>query len=106
MIRPAPGKRRARFILPGLYLALALYVWFDFATAARDGLANLGLFLVTAPVAAVGLLIDSFTTGTRFSLLPDGFGYLGNHAIYYVPAVSVTAGLMFLLGRKIDRRPN
>ena len=105
MIRPGAGPRRARVILPGLYLALAAYAWFDFATAARDGLANLGLFLVTAPVAAVGLIIDSIVGSKRFSLLPDGFGYLGNHAIYYVPAVAVTAGLLFLLGRKIDRRP-
>jgi len=105
MIRPAAGPRRARLILPGLYLLLALYVWIDFATAARDGLANVGLFLVTPPVAALGLLIDWMTGSTSFSLLPGGFGYLANHAIYYVLAVAVTAGLLFLLGRKIDRRP-
>ena len=40
MIAPAPGKRRARFILPGLYLALALYGWIDFARTAHDGLAK------------------------------------------------------------------
>ena len=105
MIRPGQGKRRARFILPGLYLVLALYVWIDFATAARDGLANVGLFLVTFPVALVGLLVDSLIERSRFSLLPDGFGYLGNHALYYVPAVAVTAALLWWLGRAIDRRP-
>ncbi len=102
---PGGGKRRARFILPGLYLALALYVWIDFTRIARDGLANVGLFLVTAPVTAVGLLIDWIIGSKRFALLPDGFGYLGNHALYYVPAVAVTAALLWLLGRKIDRRP-
>jgi hypothetical protein len=106
LIRPGAGKRRARFILPGLYLAFALYAWIDFARANRDGLANIGLFLVTAPVTAVGVLIDSITGSRRFSLLPDGFGYLGNHAIYYVPAVALTAVLFFLLGRTIDRRPS
>lgn len=105
MIRPGQGKRRARFILPGLYLALALYMWIDFATAARDGLANLGLFLVTFPVALIGLLIDWLAGSKTFLLLPDGFGYLGNHALYYIPAVAVTAALMWLLGRAIDRRP-
>lgn len=92
-------------ILPGLYLLLALYVWFDFATAARDGLANVGLFLVTPPVAALGLLIDWLTGSTKFSLLPDGHGYLVDHALYYVPAVAATAALFWLIGRKIDRRP-
>ena len=105
MIRPGHGERRARFILPGLYLALALYVWIDFATAARDGLANVGLFLITAPVALVGLVIDSLASSSRFSLLPDGFGYLGNHAIYYVPAAAITTALLWSLGRAMDRRP-
>ena len=74
--------------------------------ATRDGLANVGLFLVTAPVTAAGLLIDAMSgTSKGFSLLPDSFGYLGNHSIYYAPAVAVTAGLLFLLGCKIDRRP-
>ena len=102
---PGGGKRGARFILTGLYLALALYVWVDFTRIARDGLANVGLFLVTAPVTAVGLLIDWIIGSKSFALLPDRFGYLGNHALYYVPAVAVTAALVWLLGRKIDRRP-
>ena len=105
MIRPATGVRRARIILPGLYLALALYVWIDFATAARDGLANVGLFLVTLPVAAVGLAIDAVAANSGFSLLPDSFGYLGNHALYFIPAVVVTTALLWWLGRAIDRRP-
>ena len=105
MILPAAGPRRARFILPGLYLLLAAYVWTDFAMAARDGLANIGLFLVTAPVTAIGLLIDWIIGSKDFSLMPDRFGYLGNHAVYYGPAVLATAALLFLLGRKIDRRP-
>lgn len=104
MIRPAPGPRRARFILPGLYLLLALYLWIDFAMAARDGLANVGLFLVTFPVALAGLLIDSLIDSKSFSLLPDSFGYLGNHAFYYVPAVAITAALWWWIGRAIDRR--
>lgn len=105
MIAPAPGKRRARFILPCLYLSLALYIWIDFATAAHDGLANVGLFLITFPVTLVGLLVDAITGSTSYSLLPDGFGYLGDHALYYVPAVAVTAALLWVLGRAIDRRP-
>ena len=105
MILPGAGPRRARFILPGLYLLLAVYVWVDFTRINRDGLANVGLFLVTAPVSLIGLLIDWIRGSPGFSLMPDSFGYLGNHAIYYGPAVLATAALLFLLGRKIDRRP-
>ena len=105
MILPAAGPRRARFILPGLYLLLAAYVWVDFTRTNRDGLANVGLFLVTAPVAALGLLLDWTVGSSSFSLMPSGFGYLGNHAVYYGPAVLATVTLLFLLGRKIDRRP-
>ena len=103
-MRPGGGKRRAPFMLPALYLLFALYIWVDFALAPRDGLANVGLFLATLPVTLVGLLIDTLTGSARFSLLPDGFGYLGNHALYYVPAVAVTALLFYAVGRKIDRR--
>ncbi len=76
---PGPGKRRARFVLPGLYLALALYIWIDFAATAHDGLANLGLMVITLPVTFAGLLLGS-------------------------PAVAITALLLWLLGRAIDRR--
>lgn len=100
----APGRHRARFILPGLYLALALYVWVDFTGIAHDGLANVGLMAVTLPVTLVGLLLGRLMGESSFVLLPDGFGYLTTHAIYYVPAVAITALLLWLLGRAIDRR--
>jgi hypothetical protein len=101
---PGKGPRRARFILPGIYLAFALYVWMDFTGIARDGLANVGLMVATLPVTLVGLLLGSLMGGSSFVLLPDGFGYLGNHAIYYVPAVAITASLWWWIGRAFDRR--
>jgi hypothetical protein len=101
---PAPGKRRARFILPGLYLLLALYVWIDFTRTNHDGLANIGLMLVTFPVALIGLLLTAIAGETDFILLPDRYGYLGDHALYYGPAVAVTALLLWWLARAIDRR--
>jgi hypothetical protein len=104
-LKPGTGKRRARFILPGLYLALALYLWVDFTRTAHDGLANIGLMAITLPVTLVGLLIGSLIGESSFILLPHGFGYLGNHVLYYVPAVAITALLLWLLGRAIDRRP-
>ena len=105
MIRPGQGKRRSRFILPGLYLALALYLWIDFAAAPPDGLANLGLMAITLPVTLVGLLLGGLMGQSSFVLIPDSFGYLTSHAIYYVPAVAITALFLWLLGRAIDRRP-
>ena len=48
---------RWKYVLPTLYLALALYAWIDFTRTAHDGLANLGLMLVTLPVTALGLVI-------------------------------------------------
>lgn len=101
---PTAGKRRARFILPGLYLAFALYAWIDFTRTNHDGLANIGLFLVTLPVTLVDLALGA-ALGRTEVLMPNGHGYLGDHALYYFPAVAVTAALWFLLGRKIDRRP-
>jgi hypothetical protein len=46
----------------GLYVALAVYVWIDFMRLPPDGLANLGLMIVTLPVTIVGLLL-TWATG-------------------------------------------
>ena len=104
MIRPAAGKRRARFILPGLYVAFALYAWVDFTRTNPDGLANIGLFLVTLPVTLFDLALGALS-GQSSVLMPSGHGYIGDHALYYFPAAAVTAGLWYLIGRWIDRRP-
>jgi hypothetical protein len=82
------------------YLAFAIYVWCDFVSTNHDGLANLGLIVVTAPVALIGLVLSG---GGSFALIPEGHGYLTDHAIYYVPAVSCTALLLWLIGRRIER---
>ena len=82
------------------YLAFAIYAWCDFVSTNHDGLANLGLIVVTAPVAVVGLILSG---GGSFALIPEGHGYLSDHAIYYVPAVACTAVLVWLIGRGIER---
>ena len=93
-----------RFTLPAVYLLLAIYVWWDFTRINRDGLANVGLFVITAPVTAIGLIIDGIVGSKSFSLLPTSHGYLTNHALYYVPASAATVALFWLIGRTIDRR--
>ena len=81
--------------LPGLYLLFAIYAWIDFAHTNHDGLANVGLFLLTAPVTIVLLV-----TGMP---MPHGYGYLGDHALYFGPAALVTASLLWIAGRFLDR---
>jgi hypothetical protein len=84
-----------------IYLAFAGDAWFDFTRINHDGLANVGLMMVTAPVALVGLLLSE---GGGSELLPGGYGYLTDHAKYYVPAVAITALLLWSLARLIERR--
>jgi hypothetical protein len=93
-----------RYLLPGAYLALAAYAWFDFAATNPDGLANVGLMLVVLPITILGLLVGWLVGQEAFLLLPDRFGYLGNHAAFYVPSVLLLAAGLWLLGRWIDRR--
>jgi len=90
------------FWLPAGYLVFAIYAWIDFTRTNHDGLANIGLFLVTFPVTMVDLIIGSIMGRTSI-LMPHGHGYLGDHALYYGPAVLVTAALWWLAGGAIDR---
>lgn len=89
--------------VPLAYLAFAIYAWVDFTRLAHDGLSNVGLFVVTLPVTLVILLVGSLL-GRSSMMMPSGHGYLGDHALYYVPAVAVTALLLWWIGRAIDRR--
>jgi hypothetical protein len=101
----SPGKagiRRVQIILPALYIAFAIYGWIDFVNTNHDGLANLGLFLITLPVTLLDLILG-LILGRSNVLTPHGHGYLGDHALYYIPAVAVTAFLWWLIGRTIDR---
>ena len=103
------GKRRRGCLglplaiwFPGLYLAFAIYAWIDFTHINHDGLANVGLFLVTFPVTMIDLIVSS-SLGNSSVLMPTGHGYLGDHALYYAPAALATASLFWLVGRTIDR---
>jgi hypothetical protein len=89
------------FWLPTAYAAFSIYAWIDFANTNHDGLANLGLFLITLPVT---VLVEVGGALAGRSLYPDGHGYLADHALYFVPAVAVLTVLLWLLGRAIDKR--
>ena len=95
-------KRRFQIALPALYTAFAIYAWVDFINTNPDGLANIGLFVVTAPVTIAALIVSGLI-GRSSMLMPQGHGYIGDHALYYIPAVAMTAILCWVIGRGLDR---
>jgi hypothetical protein len=93
-----------RFVVPAAYFVLAVLAWVDFVRTNPDGLANLGLMLVTFPITALGLLLGWVLDRESFVLLPSGFGYLGNHALYYWPSVLLIAIGLYWIGIVFGRR--
>ena len=98
--RRSPG---LRYWLPAAYAVLASLAWWDFATTAPDGLANIGLMVVVLPVTAIGLALGWAIGSEAFPLLPDGFGYLGSHAAYFAPSALLIALMLWRIGLAIDR---
>jgi hypothetical protein len=92
-----------KYVLPALYLALAMYAWIDFTRTAHDGFANLGLMLVTLPVTALGLLLTSALGRTDFVLIPSGLGYDTAHAVYFWPSALLIAALLYGICSALDR---
>jgi hypothetical protein len=77
-----------------VYLAGGIAVWISFVRTHHDGLANVGLVLYVAPVTALGLAVGRLIGRTEFILIPDRFGYLGDHAVFYFPSLLVTTCLI------------
>jgi hypothetical protein len=100
------GVRRVRwkYVLPVLYLALALYAWFDFTRTSQEGYAALGLMLVTLPVSAAGLILTSALGKTGFVLLPSGLGHYTAHAVYFWPSALLITALLYGICSSLSRR--
>jgi hypothetical protein len=94
---------KPRYMVLGGYLGIALFAWIEFLRLPPDGLANVGLFLVTFPIAFVGLAVTELLGVSSFALMPNRFGYVWDHAAYYFPAVMVTALLLYALTRRLGR---
>lgn len=94
---------RWRWILPSLYLLVALIAWIDFVRTPPDGLANLGLMLIVFPVALVDLALRPAFKRTDSIFIPSSLGYYPAHAVFFGCSVLILAAALYLFGRAIDR---
>ena len=81
-------------IISAIYLAGGLAVWISFIRTNHDGLANVGLILYVFPISLLGLAAGWLTGRTEFLLIPDRFGYLGDHAVFFFPSLFAVAALI------------
>jgi hypothetical protein len=95
---------KLRRILPGAYCFIALLAWLDFSRLPSDGLANVGLMLVVLPATLLDLALRPPDAPNSSVLMPDSFGYFGNHAFFFGLSVAVIAAALWWLGRILDRR--
>ena len=95
---------RFRIALPAVYLSVALLAWVNFWLLPPDGLANVGLMLVVLPVTALDLILRSPEAPGSSVLMPDSFGYYGNHALFFGTSVAMIAAFLWWVGTVLDRR--
>lgn len=86
--------RRLSVVLCTAYLAGGIAVWFSFARTNPDGLANVGLILYVLPVSGLGVLAGKLMGRTEFLLIPNRFGYLADHAVFFFPSLLVVTVLI------------
>jgi hypothetical protein len=100
--------RRLPKIFSAIYLAGGLAVWISFVRTNHDGLANVGLILYVFPVSLLGLAAGWLSGTTEFLLIPDRFGYYGDHAVFFFPSLFAVAALIawvVTVVQRIIRRP-
>ena len=81
-------------IIAAIYLVGGIAVWVSFARTNPDGLANVGLILYVFPISLLGLAAGWLTGRTEFLLIPDRFGYYGDHAVFFFPSLLAIAALI------------
>jgi len=85
---------RLAFALAAAYLIGGIAVWISFVRTNPDGLANVGLVLYVFPVTIVGLVVGRLMERAEFILIPNHFGYLTAHALFFFPSLLAVAGLI------------
>jgi hypothetical protein len=86
------------------YCAVALLFWLDFSRMPPDGLANVGLMLVVWPITILDIALRPSDAPGSSVLMPDQFGYYGNHTLFYGVSVFLLATGLWLLGSWLDSR--
>lgn len=76
------------------YVAGGVAVWISFARTNPDGLANVGLVLYVFPVTTLGLVAGKLIGRTEFLFIPNRFGYLADHAVFFFPSLLVVTALI------------
>jgi hypothetical protein len=92
-----------RYILPAVYLVIAVAVWVDFMRSPPDGLANAGLMLVVLPVTLLDLALRRSDAPEASVFMPDGLSYYPAHTVFFGISVACIAVVLWLLGLGIDR---
>ena len=95
---------KLRILLPCLYLAIALLAWVNFWFLPPDGLANVGLMLVVLPATILDLVLRSADSPGSPVLVPDRFGYYGDHAVFFWISAIAIAAVLWWMGGILDRR--
>ena len=77
------------------YMAGGVAVWISFASTNPHGLANVGLVLYVFLVTILGFVAGKLIGRTEFLLLiPNRFGYLADHALFFFPSLLVVTALI------------
>ena len=100
---PRNSGPRLRFWLPLAYALLAVATFWEFLNTNPDGLANVGLVIMVLPITLLGLLLGWLIGAHEFLLIPDRFGYYGDHAIFFIPSALLVTALLWRFGLAIDR---
>ncbi len=83
-------RRNIARVVVGLYVASAVWVLVTFLRAPPDGLANIWTVVWTAPVSAIGVVLERWT-GLSYPFMPSRLGNYGGHTVYFVLAVTLIA---------------
>ena len=95
---------KLKYVFPAVYASVALLAWVDFSLLPPDGLANVGLMLIVLPVTLLDLAMRPEGRPGSFVLMPDSFGYYGDHAVFFGTSVLIIGAFLWWLGSRADRR--
>ena len=83
--------KKAKYIIPSIYLVIGILVWLQFLGSPPDGLANIGIVLYVFPMTMLGFLIFGKT-------LPffSGSYYVSQSKFFFISLITITALIYFI----------